>query len=104
MKMKNFDKVAACDMNSIVAVIRNNEGKTTVTSLGMYSLAEKVWYIPSVAPTQLLSEYNGLDEDCEPIITRMTRDDIAATLNELDVQQVDRISTFTPDGIYAVKF
>ena len=104
MKLNNLEKVAACDMNAIVAIARNDEGKTTVTSLGMYSLAELAWYVPSVAPTKLLSEYDGLDEDCEPIITEMSLDDIAKTLNELDVQQVEEITPFTPDGIYAIQF
>lgn len=99
-----FEKVAQFDMNNIVSVSRNEEGKTTVTSMGMYSLAELAWYVPSVAPTKLLSEYDGLDDDCEPIITEMGLDEIAKTIIELDIQQVSKITSLTPDGIYAVAF
>ena len=101
--MNIFEKVAACDMQSIVAINRNDEGKTTVTPMGMYSLAELAWYVPSVATAKTFTELDGTEEDCEPVITAMTLDEIADTVKTLDIQQVDQVTPFTPEGFYAVE-
>ena len=103
MKNNNFEIVANCDMNSIVHIARNQKGKTTVTPMGMYSLAELAWYIPANATAKTFDQLDGTEEDCEPIITEMSLDEIAKTVNELGIQKVDKVSPFTPDGFYAVE-
>ena len=104
MKMNKFEIVANCDMNSIVQIARNEEGKTTVTPMGMYSLDELAWYTPMNAVPKTFDQLDGTEEDCEPIITEMSLDEIAKTVHELGIKKVDQVSPFTPDGFYAVEF
>lgn len=103
MKMNNFEIVAACDMNSIVSIARNAAGETTITPMGMYSLAEQAWYAPSVAVAKTFDQLDGTEEDCEPVITMMSLDEIAKTVKDLGLQKVDSVSKWTPDGFYAVE-
>lgn len=99
--MKITNTIKEMDTKPIVGITHNAAGEVLICPMGMFSLAEKAWYVPQNAEAKTFDQLDGTEEDSEPIITLMSVEEIVRTVESLDIRSIDQVTESTPEGLYA---